>query len=296
MASIDRRTTLPDGRALGYDEHGPPDGEPLLYFHGTPSSRKEWLMFGNETLAERLGLRVVCVDRPGMGLSDFSPGRRILDWPADVGALADRLGLERLAVLGYSGGVPYALACALSIPERLAAVGIAACVGPHEIPGLTDGLDPNVLRVRKLCARTPWLGKLLWWMVGAQARYFPRRLLSQSRNALPEPDREIMAREEAQRAFITMLKEATRQGARGAQQDMALMASPWEFRPRDIEVPIRLWQGEEDTAATPAMARYLQRSIPESKARFYPGEGHVSLIVNHAEEIFETLAASIHRK
>lgn len=253
----------------------------------------EWSLFGNEALTESFDLRVICVDRPGMGLSGFLHGRKILDWPADVSSLADRLGLDRFAVLGYSGGVPYALACAHEIPERLTSVGIAAYVGPHEVPGLTDGLDPNVLRIRRLCADRPWLGRLVWRMVSAQARYVPERLISQSTKTLPEPDREIMTRPEFQRAFVAMLKEATRFGARGAQHDVALMASPWGFDPRNVEIPINLWQGEEDTAATPAMARYLAAAIPNREARFYPGEGHISLIVHHVEEAFRTLAASV---
>lgn len=155
MTSTDRRTTLPDGWILGYDEHGSAAGKPLLYFHSTPSARVEWSLFGNEALAESFDLCVVCGDRSGMGLSSFLPGRKILDRPANVSSLADRLGLDRFAVLGYSGGVPYALACAHEIPERLTSVGIAACVGPHEVPGLTHDLDPNVLWVRRLCANKP---------------------------------------------------------------------------------------------------------------------------------------------
>jgi pimeloyl-ACP methyl ester carboxylesterase len=50
--------------------------------------------------------------------------------PADVVALADRLGIDRFAVLGYSGGGPYAVVCALAIPERLTCVGIVSGAGP----------------------------------------------------------------------------------------------------------------------------------------------------------------------
>jgi pimeloyl-ACP methyl ester carboxylesterase len=88
LSGKDQRIELPDGRALAYDEHGVPDGSPLLHFHGTPSSRTEWHVFGSDALADKLGLRIICVDRPGLGLSDFQPNRRISDWPADVSALA----------------------------------------------------------------------------------------------------------------------------------------------------------------------------------------------------------------
>jgi len=127
-------------------------------------------------------------------------------------------------------------------------------------------------------------------MMGLQARYAPGRLIGQSMRSFTEPDRAVLARAEVQQAFVAMVREATRSGGRGPQHDMALIASPWGFRPQDISIPVDLWQGEEDTAASPAMARYLAETIPDGQARYFTGEGHVSLIVNHAEQILSVLA------
>jgi len=91
---------------FAYDEYGAPDGLPVFYFHGSPSSRLEWDLFGGETLANRLNSRVIVPDRPGLGRSAFQPGRQIGDWPDDVVALANQLTLARFVVLGYSGGGP----------------------------------------------------------------------------------------------------------------------------------------------------------------------------------------------
>ena len=104
---------LQDGRRLGYADLGDAGGTPVFYFHGFPSSRLEACMV--EEHARRLGVRLLAVDRPGYGLSDDLPGRTIPDWPDDVVALADALGLERFAVVGSSGGGPYAIACAARI-------------------------------------------------------------------------------------------------------------------------------------------------------------------------------------
>jgi pimeloyl-ACP methyl ester carboxylesterase len=87
VSRLNQRIVLADGRRLGYDEYGPADGVPLFYFHGTPSSRKDWRTLGNEGLTEKLHVRVIAADRPGTGLSDFQKGRCIGDWPADVAAL-----------------------------------------------------------------------------------------------------------------------------------------------------------------------------------------------------------------
>lgn len=112
--NIDQQVILPDGRKLAYAEFGRPDGVPVLYFHGAPGSRLEPLLIGDDVL-NQLGLRVIAPDRPGMGGSDFQRGRGFSDWPADVVALADALGLGRFAVLGNSGGGPYAAVCAARI-------------------------------------------------------------------------------------------------------------------------------------------------------------------------------------
>ena len=98
-----RDITLPDGRRLAYAEFGTPDGRPVLYFHGAPSSRLEPLLVGDDAWRAH-GLRVIAPDRPGVGLSDFLPKRGFSQWPNDVVALADALGLERFGVIGMSGG------------------------------------------------------------------------------------------------------------------------------------------------------------------------------------------------
>ncbi len=122
---IEQHLHLPDGRTLAYAEFGRPEGFPVLYFHGSPSSRLEPLLLGDDAFI-RLGLRGIAPDRPGMGGSDFQAGRGFSHLPADVSALADALGLKRFAVLGNSGGGPYAAVCAARIPERLSAAVIVS--------------------------------------------------------------------------------------------------------------------------------------------------------------------------
>jgi pimeloyl-ACP methyl ester carboxylesterase len=91
MSKINQQLRLSDGRLRGFDEHGPPDGIPVFYFHGSPSTRLEWHLFGSEALANKVRVHVIVPDRPGLGRSDFQLRRRIGDWPADVIALADHL-------------------------------------------------------------------------------------------------------------------------------------------------------------------------------------------------------------
>jgi pimeloyl-ACP methyl ester carboxylesterase len=158
-------------RSLSYRGYGPPDGKPVLFFPGTPGSTAEWSIWPSGS-AELSGIRVIAVDRPGLGWSDWQPGRRVLDWPVDVTALADALGLQRFAVLGYSSGVPYALACGQLLPDRVTAVTLVGSVGPDDEPGLVAGLSPQVARMRQDSRRHPRRAWLTWAGVRvALARY-----------------------------------------------------------------------------------------------------------------------------
>ena len=129
---------LRDGRSRGYAVYGDPDGKPGFYFHGFPGSRIQARVI--DATAERLGICIIALERPGFGLSDFKPGRSIIDWPEDVIQAADVMGIDRFVVLGPSAGATYAMACALKISHRLTAVGIVNGFGPLDVPGATDGM------------------------------------------------------------------------------------------------------------------------------------------------------------
>lgn len=283
---------LPGGRRLAYREFGLPGGAPLLYFPGTPSSAAEWLMWPPGG-GQACGFRVIAVDRPGLGGSDRDPRRRIREWPADVMALADAMGLDRFRVLGYSGGVPYALACAQLLPSRVIAAGVTACVGPDQFPGMAAGLDPGVARIRRR-SRSPgrrWLARATWASVRLAVRRYPRRVLAQTAAALPEPDRRALGDPRVASAYLQALREALQQGSSGATQDMALMASPWELSPETIEIPVVLWQGELDRNAPPAMARHLASVIPRCDTHWLPRDGHLSVVTEHGQAILASLQA-----
>jgi pimeloyl-ACP methyl ester carboxylesterase len=291
MTKVNQQLRLPSGRLLAYDEYGAPDGAPIFYFHGSPSGRLEWGLFGGEILADRLNIRMIVPDRPGLGRSEFQPGRQIGDWPADVVALADQLAFVRFAVLGYSGGGPYAAACALKIPERLTRVGIVSGTAPFDEPGLSAGIDPTSLRFMQLALTQPRLSRLTLRLMALTARFAPRQIVKGAMATLPVPDQAMLTRPEFQDRFIAMIREASRAGPRGAQWDTALMVGPWDFHSHDIRSAVYLWHGEMDASAPIAMGRYMAAAIPNSQAFSYAGEGHLSLISKCLEEILNVLIA-----
>ncbi|WP_433966806.1 alpha/beta fold hydrolase [Tunturiibacter gelidiferens] len=291
MTKVNQQLRLPSGRLLAYDEYGAPDGAPIFYFHGSPSGKLEYGLFGGEVLADRLNIRMIVPDRPGLGRSEFQPGRQIGDWPADVVALADQLALARFAVLGYSGGGPYAAACALKIPERLTRVGIVSGTAPFDEPGLSAGIDSTSLRFMQLARTKPRLSRLTLRLMAIMARFAPHQIVKGAMATLPVPDQAMLTHPEFQDRFIAMIRGALRAGPRGAQWDTALMVGPWDFRPYDVRSEVYLWHGEMDASAPIAMGRYMAAAIPNSHAFSYAGEGHLSLISNYLEEILNLLIA-----
>jgi pimeloyl-ACP methyl ester carboxylesterase len=278
---------LRDGRLLGYAEFGHPDGKPILYFHGAHSSRLSGKVLA--LVATKVNARVIAVDRPGFGLSDFKSGRQILDWPDDVIELADTLRLDQFAVLGLSSGGPYAAACALKIHKRLTAASLVSCEIPHDMPGADHNIDRLVRLFNFLSREAPGMMRLLLWLGDVGARINLDRFMSQIAAIFPEPDRKIFARPGAEQGFIENYLESHRSGTRGAVWDMAIVSSHWGFRLQDIPTDVYLWHGEADTACPLAIVQYMANAIPNCRVKFYPDEGHLSLFFNHTEEILSSL-------
>lgn len=285
----DEALTLRDGRTLGYAEYGCPEGEPGFYFHGHPGSRLE-AQLAHEAAALK-GVRIIALDRPGYGRSDFQPGRKILDWPNDVTEAADALGIQRFAVLGGSGGGPYALACARAIPERLTKAGVVSGVGPYDAPGATDGMRWQNRVGFQFGARFPTLARFIMWSMERQVRRNPVRTVEAVAQAMSGVDAEIVRRPEVRQALATVISEAFRQGSQGAAWDVVLLGRPWGFRLEEITTTVYLWHGEADVLVPPGMGRHQAERIPNCHARFFTGEGHL-LLIDHMPEIIDELVDS----
>jgi pimeloyl-ACP methyl ester carboxylesterase len=273
---------LADGRLLGYGEYGDPNGTPVLAFHGFPGSRV-FARISHEAAA-RAGVRVIAPERPGFGLSTYKPKRRIVDWPDDVAQLADALGIERFAVMGVSGGGPYAAACACKLPSRVRALAIVSGVGPMHRPGATKGMLATNRMLFSAQRRLPPLGRLIVWFMGQSITRGGERGVERFLKALPEPDQEIVRRPEMRELFVEDGREAFRSGARGPALECALLVHRWGFRLEEISVPCHLWQGEADRNVPASHGRYQAAVIPNCTAHFIAGAGHL-LVVDRIEEI-----------
>jgi pimeloyl-ACP methyl ester carboxylesterase len=278
-----------DGRELAWLEAGKPRGRPVLAFHGTPGSRRQ-VAFDEKSISAA-GVRMIALDRPGYGHSSFHPGRTLLDWAADVGALADHLKLDSFAVLGVSGGGPHAAVCARSLPERVSSAAIVSGVGPMGHPEFGVGMAGFNRGITFLARQSPLALRPLFWFQELLLRRWPEVALRVARKQFPPADVALFERPDVRAAFFDDARHSSPTTAQAATQDFVLFARDWGFRLEDVAVPCHLWHGDVDRNVPIGHGRFMAERIPGAVLHECPGEGHL-LFVNHLEEILKTLAAA----
>ena len=280
---------LRDGRSMGVAWAGTSDGFPIFHCHGSGSSRLEVNLLAAAATAQ--GVRLIGLDRPGIGRSDTKAGYRLLDWPDDVVEVADRLGIERFAVEGLSAGGPYALACAYKIPQRLTACGLISTVSP---PDLIRRAGTGTMRA------TWWIGahaprllllyaRLVQRMTGSDAASI-EKYLARYAARLGRADQQLLSNPELRGAIAQAMAESFWQGAQGNLEVVLAEIRPWGFQAGQVTCEhLFLWHGEQDQIMPIAPVRLLAQVLPHCTATFYPDEGHFSTVANHAQDILHRL-------
>jgi pimeloyl-ACP methyl ester carboxylesterase len=268
-----------DGRAVGFAEWGDLLGRPVVAFHGGPGSRL--FAIGCEQFADALGLRIICLERPGFGLSEFAADRTLLGWVDDVADATRALDIDRFVVVGVSAGSPYALACGARPSSRVEAIGVIAGLAP---PGFSveDEFTALVERDRHDAE-------------AAARRHFEavRADIDASVRAMgtPDgPDRGTYSRPDVQARFAMTRREAFRQGVDGAVLDLILVHQPWGFELEDITINTHWWHGSRDRIAPLTTIREATASTRIALS-IYEDEGH-AIGFTHGAEILATLIAT----
>jgi pimeloyl-ACP methyl ester carboxylesterase len=286
---MDNWIRLEDGRRLGYGSCGDPSGMPIFYCHGFPGSRLEVVLADRAAAAH--SIRLIGIDRPGYGLSDAKPGRRLTDWAEDVTQLADHLHVGRFSVLGVSGGGPYAAACAFRLPTRVAAVGMACGLAPvataRDLHGMTALNRLGLL----MAVKAPSLIPVVLAPVAILLRRRPALAVAMINARASAADRQVLHRRDVRRLMAATFREAMRSGFRGAAGDLKIYGAGWGFALDAIRVPVVLWHGEKDRIVPAAMGRRLAAAIPGCQAAFYPTHGHFSLILEEMPAMLDRIAA-----
>ncbi len=291
MRSMETRIIdLRGGRELAFSEVGDGGGVPVLAFHGSPGSRRQVLLPMADEVARECGVRLIAPDRPGYGHSTFQPGRKLVDWPSDVTALADHLGIARFAVAGVSGGGPHALVCAALLAERVTRAAVVSGIGPVATPGDTEEMMRMNQLLLSLAKRSETMVLPLTAVMAQVARRRPERAIRAMKKQLPPSDVAVLERPEILEAFIDDARNASATCGRAAAQDMALFARPWGFQLSQIVVPVDFWQGDADRNVAPVHARRQADQVKDSNLHELSGEGHL-LVVDHFAEILRAVAA-----
>ena len=263
-------TKLPDGRVLAWLDVGDNSGTPVLAMHGLPGSRFQ--RHPDEAIARGLGVRVLHLERPGFGRSSACRGRRMIDWADDVAHLADALGLGRFAIVGVSGGGPYALACASMLGERVTRTAVVSGVGPR---GSMQGPMPWAARMGlRLAPYAAWLLAPAVAVMASYARRYPLRYLDRFAATMPPVDQSVLARPVVREMFAQDVSAAYGQGHRGFLDDLRLIAGNWKLPLASIRCPVAFWHGTADALVPAAASRALAAAIPGSALHLLAGQGH----------------------
>lgn len=263
---------LKDGRRLGYAQYGAPSGRPVVYCHGGLSCRYD-ISFADETCS-RLGVRLLAVDRPGLGLSDHLPQRSLRSFASDIEELATQLSITNFPVLGWSLGGAYALVCGYALPHLVSVVGTVGGMGPADSLSLKQlGWVEDRLLLKCDATLAPILSAILqtvrhmppstlnWWLINHLACERDRRLIRD----LPS---DFVAK---------FFRGALHQGPAGVLADYKAVGSPWGFDLPDIKTKVLAWQGMEDNLCPLTMgARYAER-MTDCQLLPLPDYGHFLL-------------------
>jgi len=281
---------LQDGAIVAFEEYGDPNGAPVIFCHGWPSSRTMARL--TDEPARDLGIRIVSPDRPGISSSSLHPNRKLTDWPCVVERIVEQLDVREFRMLAISGGAPYAFATAVAMPQRVQAIAIVGGAPPMAELVDAQGLLPLYRWMLALYRTRPRLLRRLFYLARPILSLRPpvrlRPLLLKMLMLRPT-DAESLRDAAAFEAIFESQRRAWLGSAEGVMADAQIYAQQWGFAIEDVQVPVRLWHGKQDRAFSVRLAEQVAKRLPNCKARFVDDAGHYSLPIRHMREILKDL-------
>jgi pimeloyl-ACP methyl ester carboxylesterase len=285
---LEGNVAVGDDRQLGFAEFGDPQGRAVFWLHGTPGARRQ-IPTEARVYAEENSIRLIGVDRPGIGSSTPYQYDTVVAFADDLRTVADTLGIDKMAVVGLSGGGPYALGCGAAMPDRVVAVGVLGGVAP------TRGADG--VRGGAMTLGT-YVAPLLEWAglpIRLAAIAFIRMIRPVAEPALyvyarisPEADRRLLVRPEFKAMFLDDLLNGSRKQLAAPFADVVVFAHDWGFRLEQVKVPVRWWHGDRDHIVPFAHGQHVVSRLPDAELYHLPGESHLAGL-GRAEEILRTM-------
>jgi pimeloyl-ACP methyl ester carboxylesterase len=287
---LEGNVAVGDDRQIGFAEFGDPQGRAVFWLHGTPGARRQ-IPTEARDYAERRHVRLIGVDRPGIGSSTPFQYRNVLEFADDLRTIADVLGIDEMGVVGLSGGGPYALACAAAMPERVVVTavlgGVAPTIGPDAIGGGVMALGAALAPVVEV------VGVPLSFVATGLIRLIRpigSRAVDMYGRVSPEADRALLARPEFKAMFLDDLLNGSRKQMAAPFADVVVFARDWGFRLDEVKVPVRWWHGDRDHIVPFEHGQHVVSRLPDAELYHLPGESHLAGL-GRAEEILGNVMA-----
>ncbi len=274
---------LPDGRKLGYTIIG--KGQPVVYFHGTASSRLEVLLL--ERLAYFADLQIIGIDRPGYGLSSFKHRKNLQDFNKDVNCLTQNLGIERFAVLGWSGGGIFTLAYLSHFPEHVTkAIVVSAPMLPFDVS------TAHNMPFARFIMRLPFVGFLairqlryqLLKVNGEISSFLESKQGKQLLHSCSKRDLAFFSDISWMRLMYQSMIEAFRQGNQGVKavvEEHQLFLKSWDCSFDKIASgKLFIWHGTDDKTCRVSNAYAISKIIPNANVEIFQDAGHCVMFEN----------------
>jgi pimeloyl-ACP methyl ester carboxylesterase len=281
---------MADGRDVEYVEVGDPGGQPVVHLHGTPATAGSGALL--EDAARLSGVRVIAVSRPGYGASTTTPPG-LLAVARDVGELASGLGVEEFAVLGVSGGGPFALATAAALPSRVRQVLIAAGPGPVHLLA-PHHLEPDDVRALELVDTGDVDGAVA--LVTAEARrdfdglrQLPADEFQEAMNGMAPPSEHYFDTRPGERALFMADFRRAIERYDGFVRDNLSWLGPWDFELADLVAHVHLFYGGVDAMVPAANGEWLTERLPNATLSIEPDAGHGEVCFGLGQELFADL-------
>lgn len=277
-----------EDRRIGFAEFGAPQGRAVFWLHDTPGARRQ-IPTEARVYAEHHNIRLIGVDRPGIGASTPHQYETILAFADDLRTIADTLGIDKMAVVGLSGGGPYTLACAAGLPDRVVAAGVLGGVAPTRGP---DAISGGLMRLGSAVAPLLQVGgtplRLGASLLIRAARPVASPALDLYGLLSPRADRHLLARPEFKAMFLDDLLNGSRKQLAAPFADVIAFARDWGFRLDEVKVPVRWWHGDHDHIVPFSHGEHVVSRLPDAKLLHLPGESHLAGL-GRGEEILSTL-------
>jgi len=282
-----REIEIGHGRKLAYREFGDPAGHPVVGCHGGLMSGLDLAPW--DDAARTAGVRIVSPARPGLDGSSPAPGRATVDWADDVHALLEALAIPRAAVLGWSMGGQYALACAARLPDRITRAVVVAGALPLTDERVLGELNRMDRALTSWSDHRPWAARIAFAAMRLTAHRMRRAWTRSVTKDLPAD--EAGAVRALSDPGLAHAAAAGLSSTQGMVEEYRAWARPWGFAPSEVAVPTTIWQGRDDRLVPARWAESLATQVPDARLTMVPGAGHFVGYTHRAEILADLVEA-----